>query len=507
MPSAAEQPSYEALRSERDLYRRLLDLGAHRELSALLRDALALIVEITGARLGYLELHDPEDAPEDRSRWSIAHDLSGTEIERVRTAISRGIIAQALASGETVITPAAMVDPRFSAFTSVREAQIEKVLCAPVGIDVPIGVLYLQGSTADGSFSDVDREHAEIFARHLAPLADRLLARSEERNDPTRTFRKTLRLDGVVGHSVALSEVLRNIALVAPLDVDVLLTGETGTGKSEVARAIHTNSARSAGPFVDVNCAALPDELLESELFGAMPGAHSTAARRIPGKVAAAEGGSLLLDEISELPIGCQAKLLQLLHSRQYYPLGSAQPVRADVRILAATNVDLRFAVSERRFREDLLYRLEVLPIRMPSLAQRRDDIPVLARHFATHACERHKFSSIGLAGSAVRAAQAAEWPGNVRQLAHAVEAAVIRAAGENSPTVQTAHLFPDQSNRTSAPEAATFQLATRQFQAELLRGALAESNWNIAEVARRLDITRSHVYNLIHAFCLARDT
>ncbi len=507
MPSAAEQPSYEALRSERDLYRRLLDLGAHRELSALLRDALALIVEVTGARLGYLELHDPEDAPEDRSRWSIAHDLSGTEIERVRTAMSRGIIAQALASGETVITPAAMVDPRFSAFTSVREAQIEKVLCAPVGIDVPIGVLYLQGSTADGSFSDVDRQHAEIFARHLAPLADRLLARSEERNDPTRTFRKTLRLDGIVGHSAALAEVLRNIALVAPLDVDVLLTGETGTGKSEVARAIHTNSARRAGPFVDVNCAALPDELLESELFGAMPGAHSTAARRIPGKVAAAEGGSLLLDEISELPIGCQAKLLQLLHSRQYYPLGSAQPVRADVRILAATNVDLRFAVSERRFREDLLYRLEVLPIRMPSLAQRRDDIPVLARHFATHACERHKFSSIGLAGSAVRAAQAAEWPGNVRQLAHAVEAAVIRAAGEHSPTVQTAHLFPDQSNRTSAPEAATFQLATRQFQAELLRGALAESNWNIAEVARRLDITRSHVYNLIHAFRLARGT
>ena len=190
MPSAAEQPSYEALRSERDLYRRLLDLGAHRELSALLRDALALIVEITGARLGYLELHDPEDAPEDRSRWSIAHDLSGTEIERVRTAISRGIIAQALASGETVITPAAMVDPRFSAFTSVREAQIEKVLCAPVGIDVPIGVLYLQGSTADGSSSDVDREHAEIFARHLAPLADRLLARSEERNDPTLTSGK-----------------------------------------------------------------------------------------------------------------------------------------------------------------------------------------------------------------------------------------------------------------------------------------------------------------------------
>jgi len=177
------------------------------------------------------------------------------------------------------------------------------------------------------------------------------------------------------------------------------------------------------------------------------------------------------------------------------------------VRILAATNVDLRFAVSERRFREDLLYRLEVLPIRMPSLAQRRDDIPVLARHFAAHACERHKFSSIGLAGSAVRAAQAAEWPGNVRQLR-------ARGRGGGHPGRWRALAdrsddtsLPDLSNRTSAPEAATFQLATRQFQADLLRGALAESNWNIAEVARRLDITRSHVYNLIHAFRLARGT
>ena len=507
MPSAAEHPSYEALRSERDLYRRLLDLGAHRELSALLRDALALIVEITGARLGYLELHDPEDAPEDRSRWSIAHDLSGTEIERVRTAMSRGIIAQALASGETVITPAAMVDPRFSAFTSVREAQIEKVLCAPVGIDVPIGVLYLQGSTADGSFSDVDREHAEIFARHLAPLADRLLARSEECNDPTRPFRKVLRLDGIVGRSTALAAVLRNVALVAPLDVDVLLTGETGTGKSEIARLIHTNSARYAGPFVDINCAALPDELLESELFGANPGAHSMAVRRMPGKVEAAEGGTLLLDEISELPIGCQAKLLQLLHSRRYYPLGAAQPMRANVRILAATNVDLRFAVSERRFREDLLYRLEVLPIRMPSVADRRDDIALLAQHFTAQACERHKFSPLVLAASAVRAAQVAEWPGNVRQLAHTIEAAVIRAAGEHSPTVRASHLFPEEGNPASSPEPATFQQATREFQAELLRGALAENNWNIAEVARRLDITRSHVYNLIHAFRLTRGT
>src|SRR6185369_4629580 len=142
---ADEPPSYESVRSERDLYRRLLDLGAHSELGGLLRDALALIVEVTGARLGYLELHDRDGGDEGAPRWSIAHDLSGSELEHVRAAMSRGIIAQALASGETVITPAAMVDPRFSAFRSVREARIEKVLCAPVAVDVPIGVLYLQG--------------------------------------------------------------------------------------------------------------------------------------------------------------------------------------------------------------------------------------------------------------------------------------------------------------------------------------------------------------------------
>jgi Nif-specific regulatory protein len=250
----------------------------------------------------------------------------------------------------------------------------------------------------------------------------------------------------------------------------------------------------------------LPNELIESELFGVVPGAHSTALRRTPGKVATAEGGTLLLDEIGEVPLACQAKLLQLLQSHQYYPLGSAQLVRADVRIIAATNTDLHLAVSEKRFREDLLYRLEVLPIRVPSLAERRDDVAALAQHFSAQACERHGFANISLARSAVRAAQSADWPGNVRQLAHAVEAAVIRAAGECSAFVEHTHLFPEQTNHhPSSDERATFQEATRRFQAALVSDTLVETNWNIAEVARRLDIARSHVYNLIHAFGIVR--
>jgi Nif-specific regulatory protein len=246
--------------------------------------------------------------------------------------------------------------------------------------------------------------------------------------------------------------------------------------------------------------------LIESELFGALPGAHSTATRRIEGKVAAAERGTLFLDEIGELTAAAQAKLLHLLHSKRYYPLGSSKTVAADVRVIAATNADLGAAVSARRFREDLFYRLQVLPIRVPSLAERREDIPELAAFFVASACERHHLPFLELSRAAVRAAQVAEWPGNVRQLSHAMEAAAIRAAGEGATKVERAHLFPeDPSPEDETRKMVTFQEATRRFQMRLLKDSLEQTEWNVVEVARRLDLARSHVYNLIRAFGLER--
>src|SRR3989442_3657144 len=339
------------LRRERDLYLRLLQLGEQTDLDAFLGEALALIVGVAGARQGYLELHDEEGGSR---RFSIAHGFSDDEIEAVRTTISRGIIAQALATGRTIVTPSAFLDPRFRDRESVRVGRIEAVLCAPIGEDPPLGVPYLQGRQHPCPFSAEDRAAAEGFARHLAPLADRLLfrRRGQDQTDATRNVRATLRVEGVIGSSPALATVLQQVALVAPLDVNVLFTGESGTGKSQLARVIHDNGPRRSGPFVEVNCAALPETLVESELFGALPGAHSTAERRIVGKVAAAERGTLVLDEIAELPLPSQAKLLQLLQSREYYPLGASKPVQADVRVIAATNADLRAAIGARRFRE-----------------------------------------------------------------------------------------------------------------------------------------------------------
>jgi Nif-specific regulatory protein len=305
---------------------------------------------------------------------------------------------------------------------------------------------------------------------------------------------------------------------------------------------IHDNGARAGRPFVELNCAAIPEPLMESELFGAVAGAHSTATRRVEGKVTAAEHGTLFLDEIGELSPSAQAKLLQLLQSRIYYPLGASRPLQADVRILAATNADLHALVREGRFREDLYYRLTVLPIRVPSLAERRADVADLARHFCAAATERHHLPRVTLSDELLRALEAAEWPGNIRQLAHAIEAAAIRAAGLGMQQVERSQVFPDLraeacpkpgadacepdavhatepalssapkesvaaggGNPAKAAERLTFQEATRRFQARLLRETFDETGWNIVEASRRLELTRSHIYTLIRAFGIER--
>ncbi len=323
---------------------------------------------------------------------------------------------------------------------------------------------------------------------------------------PARRVREHVRADDdLVGSSPRMIEVLARLEAVAPLDVSVLLTGASGTGKTHLARMLHLAGPRRARPFVEVNCANLPEALLESELFGAVAGAHSTAMRPVVGKVQAAEGGTLFLDEVAELTPGAQAKLLQVLHSRAYYPLGASRPRVADVRLVAATNADLQDLVRRRLFREDLLYRLSVYPVSVPTLDERRDDIPALAEHFCSQACARHRLARLRISSVALERLCAAAWPGNVRQLAHAVEAAAISAASDRSPQIEAHHVSsePHPAPQPSAP--AGYHQATARFQEQLLRSTLEATDWNVTEAARRLELTRAHVYNLMQRFALAR--
>jgi len=501
MSSSIGNGDYERLRQERDLYVGLLGLSDREHPEPFLDEALGLIVRVLGADQGYLEVFDPNEGP----TWWRAAGCSDEQVELIRTIVSRGIIQEALALGEAVVCPSAILDPRFRDRPSVQASQIQAVLCVPIGQSPPIGVLYLQGRRAGGSFSPSEEERARAFARHLGPLVEGLFIRSRQRKgDEVAPFRARLSIEDVVGVSSSLARVLREVELVAPLDVAVLVTGETGTGKTQLARVIHENGRRRGRRFVELNCSAIPENLLESELFGALPGAHSSAMRRIEGKVAAAEGGTLFLDEVAELTLPAQAKLLQFLHTKEYYPLGSSVSHTADVRIIAATNSDLEERVRERRFRSDLFYRLQVLSVRMPALSERRDDIAPLARHLCARAQRSHGLPERELSPGAIRAIEAVEWRGNVRELAHAIEAAAIRGAGEGAKTIEATHLFPVTAPSVSrAP--LTFQEETRRFQAALVQRALQAADWNVAAAARTLDLTRAHLYNLIKAFGLSR--
>ena len=499
--SRSEDGGDDDLASQRDFYRRLLDLGGQEELEPLLGNALQLIVEVTGARIGYLELYDDESQP----RFWKGHQVSDVALAEIRSKISRGIIARALIEGRTVESASASLDERFSGLGSVRQNAIQAVLCAPVGVAPPIGVIYLQGRTRSGAFRTMDRERAELFARQLAPLADRLVRRdaSSERVDHTRDARVRLRSPEIIGRSLALARLLQSTAAVAPLDVDVLITGPSGTGKSMLARTIWNNSPRAGGPFVDLNCAAMPEALIENELFGAERGAHSTATRKQIGKVAAAEGGTLFLDEIGELSAAAQAKLLQLLETREYHPLGSTKMIRADVRIVSATNADLQERVEQKRFRSDLYYRLHVVPLEVPGLEDRREDIPQLVEHFCAEACERHKLPPLPVARPTLVACREASWPGHTRQLAHAIEAAVIRASGERATTLQTRHVFP---KHTGEDTPLTFADARRAFERRHLYDALDRHDWSVTNAAKELDLARTHLHKLINDYDLRRE-
>ncbi len=297
---------------------------------------------------------------------------------------------------------------------------------------------------------------------------------------------------GFIGKDPKMQVVYKLIEDVAPSDATVLILGESGTGKELAARAIHQNSARKDSPFVVINCSAYPATLLESELFGYEKGAFTGASTQKPGRFEQADGGTIFLDEVGEIPSTAQVKLLRVLQHRNFERIGGTRTLSVDVRILAATNRDLLQDVKSGRFREDLYYRLNVIPIRIPPLKDRRNDIPMLARHFL------HRFSTIqektieDFSPDAMRLLLDYPWPGNVRELENTVEHAVVLARGSR---VQASDL-PAQVLEPAPADPVENSRSLQDTEKEMLLEALAASNWNKAETARRLGIGRSTLYS-----------
>ena len=314
----------------------------------------------------------------------------------------------------------------------------------------------------------------------------------------------------IVGRSYPIRALLERIEKVAGTPARVLITGENGTGKELVARAIHRGSARERKPFVEVNCAAIPSELIESELFGHMKGSFTGAISDRAGKFEQADHGTLFLDEIGDMSLAAQAKVLRVLQDGVVTRIGGNKPVQVDVRVLAATNKELEEEINAGRFREDLFYRLNVVPISVPALRERREDIELLVIHFLQQLAIRDGLPARSITDDALKALTALDWPGNVRELRNTVERLVILA---NAPVIGINDVERLVGRRAAEPaglgalvECGTFEEFKQEAERAFLVAKLRAFDWNVSETARALDMPRSNLYKKIERYGLTRE-
>ncbi|PPD21046.1 MAG: sigma-54-dependent Fis family transcriptional regulator [Methylomonas sp.] len=310
----------------------------------------------------------------------------------------------------------------------------------------------------------------------------------------------------IIGQSPALDSLIRSARMVAATDVTVLIKGETGTGKEVLASAIQKDSPRASKPFLTLNCAALPESLIESEIFGHKKGAFTGAVADKPGLFQAADGGTLFLDEINSLPLTIQAKLLRFLESGEILPIGSTKPGKVNVRILAATNSDLNKLIDTGEFRRDLYFRLNVVPLELPALHQRNEDIETLARHFFQHFAQAHGIETPTLSKQTLKALKAYKWPGNIRELRNLCERLSILLAGKIIEPENLPHEFTLNNDAVSVSD---FKLPEQglqldELEANMIHQALTRTNGNRSKSARLLGISRDTLLYRIQKHGLA---
>ncbi len=381
---------------------------------------------------------------------------------------------------------------------SLRSSGIRSLMAVPLTVmDRRLGVLWLSTSDPVVRF---DEGHLQLVtaAAAMAAVALDNLSRIESLEGENRRLQEEISLShNMIGESPRMKEIYQRIARIAPADSTVLIRGESGTGKELAARAIHQNSSRADKSFVAINCAALTETLLESELFGHEKGAFTGAIAQKKGKLEIAHGGTLFLDEMGEMDPTMQAKLLRVLQENEFERVGGTRTIKADIRLIAATNRDLEAAMSDGSFRQDLYYRLNVITLHMPALRERREDIPLLATYFASKYGEKCKRRIIGISAEARTALSAYDWPGNVRELENAIERAVVLGSGDMIRLEDLPEALLESETSGNAP-GARYHEAIREAKKKLILEAFSQAGENYTEAARLLGVHPNYLHRLI---------
>ena len=466
---------------------------AIRDLEELQAQLLDLIFEVIPARRGAILLAE-SGGQEFISQYARTRQAKQAQLVRVSRTIARQVMQENVAIlGVDVPSTGALRD-----VASLVSAEVRSLLCVPLTVfERVIGCLYLDSTSADSRFHE---DHLQLLAAIAAISAVALdNARRQQwlEQENQRLTTEVRQEQSLVGEGARMKEIFQFIARVAPSESTVLIEGESGTGKELAARALHRNSPRATRQFVAINCAAIPETLLESDLFGHERGAFTGATILKKGRLEVADGGVVFLDEIGELAPALQVKLLRVLQEREFERLGGTGTIKVDIRVIAATNCDLDAAVKAGRFRQDLYYRLAVMRVTMPPLRERREDIPMLTRHFLQKYAKRSKAKPKPVSREAMAALVNYEWPGNVRELENAIERALVMGS---SDAVLLEDLPESLLEQESAAEMhqGKYHASVKELKKQLIIDAVEQTGGNYVEAAGILGVHPNYLHRLI---------
>jgi transcriptional regulator with GAF, ATPase, and Fis domain len=448
------------------------------------------ILALTRADKGFLILSEGDELVVKVSRFPGGHTPSG-ELQPW----SDSIVTNVLESRKPIIVADALNDRVFGSSHSVVSLKVCSVMCVPMLVGEQLqGLIYVGNDNVVNLFTELHLEALTIFGAQAALIIARALALNELQVDNQRLRERieNMRFGSLIGSCDAMRAVYRKVEKVSATDVSVLITGETGTGKELIAREIHNRSERRKGPFVTINCGAIPENLLESELFGHARGAFTGATVARSGKFQAADGGTLFLDEIGEMPLPLQVKILRALQERMVTRVGESRPEKVDIRIVAATHRNLPQMIVTHEFREDLYYRLNVVTLLLPALRDRGDDVVVIARYLLERYREEYRTGPRNFSREAVAAIRRYSWPGNIRQLENHIKKAVI-LSDSASIRPEDLELPTDQ-----AAEVKPLAEAREDWQRQYITDVLALNNGNRTKTARDLGVDPRTVFRFL---------